>query len=208
MTTSEANWIDLNQLYLVAALGEIRAALERHLERAGSDAPSRDAKPVVGWSEDELTDSPALPALETLSKTFGLSCFERAILLLCAGMELDASFAGLCAAAHGDPGRSYTTFSLALATLPAPHWSALTPAAPLRRWRLIEIVYQPGTALTLNPLRIDERVLHFLTGIQYLDERLVGLVEPVLADALVPSHLALARQITSTWAGAHGQLPV
>jgi hypothetical protein len=208
MTTSEANWIDLNQLYLLAALGEIRAALERHTERAGSDAPSGDAKPVVGWSEDELTDSPALTALETLSKTFGLSCFERAILLLCAGMELDASFAGLCAAAHGDPGRSYPTFSLALAALPAPHWSALTPAAPLRRWRLIEIVHQSGTLLTLNPLRIDERVLHFLTGIQYLDERLVGLVEPVLADALVPSHLALARQITRTWAGAKGQLPV
>jgi len=208
MTTSEANWIDLNQRYLVAALEEIRVALERHTERAGSATLAADAKPVVGWLEDELTDSPTPPALETLSKTFGLSCFERAILLLCAGMELDASFAGLCAAAHGDPGRSYPTFSLALATLPAPHWSALTPAAPLRRWRLLELVHQPGASLTLNPLRIDERVLHFLTGIQYLDERLVGLIEPVVADELVPSHLALARQIARTWAGAHGQLPV
>src|SRR5205823_9566490 len=145
---------------------------------------------------------------ETLAQTFGLSPFERSILLLCAGIELDASFARLCAAGHGDPGRSYPTFSLALAALPTPHWSALTPMAPLRRWRLIELVPQPGTALTLSPLRIDERVLHFLTGLQYLDERLAGLVEPVAADALVPSHLALARQIARTWADAHGHLPV
>ena len=115
--------------------------------------------------------------------------FERAILLLCAGMELDSSFAGLCATAHGDPTRPYPTFGLALATFDEPLWEALTPEAPLRRWRLIEITSQAGTLLTASPLRIDERILHFLTGIQYLDERLVGMIEPVPADSdLVPSH--------------------
>ena len=84
----------------------------------------------------------------------------------------------------------------------------MSPAAPLRRWRLIELLNQPGTPLVISPLRIDERVLHFLTGIQYLDERLIGLVESVSADDLVPSHLALARQIAATWARTDSLLPV
>ena len=120
---------------------------------------------------------PAPPALETLCGTFGLSPFERDVLLLSAGVELDSSFAPLCAAAQGDPSRTYPTFSLALAALPEPHWSALTPAGRLRHWRLIEL--GAGSSLTLSPLRIDECVLHFLTGTPHLDERLVGLVEPV-----------------------------
>ena len=107
-------------------------------------------------------------------------------------MELDASFGSLCAAAQGDPARSYPTFSLALAALEGAHWSALTPAAPLRRWRLIEVA--GAHPLTQSPLRIDERILHYLAGVQHLDERLSGLVEPVIASEgdLVPSHQAIA----------------
>src|SRR5262249_10006830 len=208
MTNSQANWADLNQQYLVTALVQVRAALEQHAAGRGNSTPSGNAKPAVGYSEEELARQHATPAIETLSKTLGLSPFERAILLLGAGMELDSSFASHCAAAQGDPARSYPTFSLALTAVPAPHWSALTPAAPLRRWRLIELVNQPGTSLTTSPLRIDERVLHYLTGIQYLDERLVGLIELVSTDDLVPSHLALARQIAAAWARADGRLPV
>src|SRR5262249_41803373 len=141
----------------------------------------------AGQAPDEAAAAmPAPPALETLCATFGLSPFERAVLVLCAGQELDSRFAALCAAAQGDAQRPYPTFSLAPATLPQPHWSALTPAAPLRRWRLIEV--GAGSALTLSPLRIDERVLHYLAGVQHLDERLAGLLEPVPPPGdLVPS---------------------
>jgi hypothetical protein len=208
MTGDEVNWTDINQRYLIAALAEVRTALERKAAREGSHTASSGQEMVHGSFDEDRTRLPAPPALETLSRTFRLSLFERAIVLLCAGIELDASFAGLCAAAQGDAARTYPTFSLALAALPDPHWSALTPVAPLRHWRLIELVNQPGTPLTLSPLRIDERVLHFLTGIQYLDERLVGLIEPVLADDLAPSHLALARQVAATWARADSPLPV
>ena len=47
-------------------------------------------------------------------------------------------------AAHGDAGARYPTFGLALAALPTPHWSALAPAAPLRRWRLVELDAGPS----------------------------------------------------------------
>src|SRR4029453_3086669 len=127
----------------------------------------------------------------------GLSPFERAVLLMCAGMELNSKFAAVCARANGDAHRDYPTFSVALGALPGAHWSAVTPNAPLRRWRLIEL--QSGAAdVTQSRLRIDERGLNFLTGVTHLDERLAGIVEPVSAPAdLAESQRAVAERIAN-----------
>jgi hypothetical protein len=117
---------------------------------------------------------------------------------------MDSTFATLCATAQGDPRRTYPTFSLALAALPDSHWSALTPAAPLRYWRLLEV--GSGDTLTTSPLRADERVLHYLAGAPYLDERLRGLVEPLpVPEELPPSHHALARRIVELWSQTEGR---
>jgi hypothetical protein len=199
MSAPEPRWIELNQCELMAAVGEIRAALDR---AAKGEALDETEKGAAGQS----SASPS--ALQTLCAAFGLSRFERAILLLCAGIELDGRFAGLCAAAQGDAARDFPTFSLALAALPEPHWSAVTPVAPLRRWRLIECDNQPSASLLTSRLRIDERVLHFLTGIQYLDERLAGLLEPVGGDQLVSSHQSVAREIAAIWRQDYGQPPL
>ncbi len=138
---------------------------------------------------------PAGPfALETLAAGFGLSAFERSVIVLCAAVELEASFASLCATAHGDPRRAFPTFGLALGALPGAHWSAFTPARPLRAWRLIEPA--SGEPLTRALLHIDERVLHYLAGVSHLDERLRGWVEAVPSPAEVPpSQAGLVRQI-------------
>jgi hypothetical protein len=151
---------------------------------------------------DEMARSMAPPpALDRLCQALGLSSFERDLLLLCAGMELDAAFARLFAAVAGDPERAYPTFGLALAVLANPHWSAVSPAGPLRRWRLIEL--GSATSLVRCPVRIDECVLHFLTGITVLDPRLVGLVEPLqAAEELAPSHQTIVERVRATWARA------
>jgi hypothetical protein len=195
------DWLDANQRHLTAALARIRRDLERH----GGAGELRNAQRLA--SEDDVEEKPAPAALESLCALFGLSSFERSTLLLCAGVELDATFPALCAASQGDAGRSYATFGLALAALPHPHWSALSPAAPLRRWRLVEV---GGESLTRGPLRIDERVLHYLAGLQYLDERLEGFVEPVqAAEELLPSQRTLAARLAEAWSrGAGGMLPV
>jgi ATP-dependent 26S proteasome regulatory subunit len=174
------NWTEANQQYLMSALDAVRGALE---QRAPVQTPARE----------EISPP---PALETLCKLFGLSPFDRAVLLMCAGMELDSKFAGICAKANGDARRDYPTFSLALGALPDAHWSAVTPNAPLRRWRLIEL--QRGSDLTESRLRIDERVLNFLTGVTHLDERLAGVVEPLPPPTdLVDSQRAIAEQIAA-----------
>src|SRR5262249_61039762 len=101
--------------------------------RAGPASPSPSGAP--GAAED-----PGPPALAALVALFGLSAFERDVVLLCAGVELDARFAAAVAAAQGaPPERQEPTFALALAVLPGAHWSALTPAAPLRAWRPLEL---------------------------------------------------------------------
>jgi len=139
------------------------------------------------------------PALEVLAMRFGLSEFEQAVLVLCAGIEIDSSFSLVCAA-QGDGAQAYPTFSLVLKSFPNPHWSALSPAGPLRKWRLIEVLNQPGYLLVNCPLKIDERILHFLSGIEYLDERLAGVMQPQqTSDAVAPSHAVVARSMADVW---------
>ncbi|MEU6128113.1 ATP-binding protein [Saccharopolyspora sp. NPDC047091] len=166
---------------LAGAVRAVLAALDAH---AGGEAAGHVVPPV--------------PELEALAGCFGLSTFEREVLLLCAAMELDAGTAGRCAAASGSA-RAHPTFSLALAALTEPHWSALTPVSPLRRWRLVELDEQAG--LTTGRLRIDERVLHFLLGSPYLDARLHGLLRRVPDPGRLPaSYRDAAERIASSWA--------
>jgi hypothetical protein len=217
----DQEWQCINQSRLTAALADVKSALHRYAVLAYRSA-KRDNGPPEPTRSPELSpaaapggrrlvknDRPAgdVPptALDTLCASFALSQFERNLLLLCAGIELDSDFAPLCAAAQGEANRTSPTFSLALAAFPDAHWSALTPDAPLRRWRLIEV--GTGEALTVAPLRIDERVLHFLAGVPQLDQRLVGLVEPIAppsATDFAPSHAELAQQVVAVWTACRG----
>jgi hypothetical protein len=183
IATAYDTWLTANQRYLSAALAIIRSAIARSVGLTEWVEDDRQLRQTLQEAKAAL---PALPAIDRIGRLFGLSPFEQDVLLLCAGMELDARFVRLCAMAQADSQRAYPTFSLALAALPHPHWDALTPTAPLRHHHLIEV--GQGTTLTLSPLRIDERILHYLTGTQYLDTRLLGLVSRVQESGeLVPS---------------------
>lgn len=145
--------------------------------------------------------APAPAALDALVACFGLSPFERDVVLLTAAAELEPTTGPRCAAACGDPERAYPTFSLALAALRDPHWSALTPVSPLRRWRIVEL--DDETRLTTSRLRIDERILHFLAGSPYLDARLHGMLRrAAVPDSLPASYDLAAERVAAGWAGA------
>lgn len=183
-------WVSANQQYLAAALDRPRQAL-----RALAVARGLNVVPVVTPAAAVPLDPPA--AIEQLTIRLGLSSFERDLLLLLAGCEMEADIAALVALVQGGM-RTAVTFALALAALAEPHWDALSPAAALRRWRLIEI--GPGDTLTSSPLRLDERILHFLAGVDELDQRLFGLMLPISGVLdLPPSHQRVADQIIQTW---------
>ena len=155
------------------------------------------AAAAKAMADAESLDPP--PALAVLAQRFGLSRFERDVLLLCAAMELDTRTGPLCARAQDDPARPWPTFALALTLFDDPVWDVLSPERPLRHWRLIEI-NQPGAQpLTTSALRADERIVNALKGLSYLDDRLAPLLlplDPLDEEAdLPPSQAAAVRQV-------------
>ncbi|MFD0442436.1 AAA family ATPase [Streptomyces indonesiensis] len=169
------------------------------------NTPATAAQPP--HTEDHAQAIPGPAALDALVACFGLSTFERQLVLLAAAAELDPTAAARCAAASGDPARAYPTFSLALAALDEPHWSALTPVSPLRRWRLVDL--DEETRLTTTRLRIDERILHFLAGSPYLDARLHGLLRRAQPPrTLPPSYDRAADQVAAGWNESRPEAPL
>lgn len=183
----ETNWQQLSQ-----GVAYLRQLLEERVALVQGKNVVTEINNTTNTLELPLITSSS--SLQQLCHIFSLSNFERDLLLLCTGMELDANFINLCGNAHGDPQMSYPTFSLAMSLLPAAHWSAIAPASPLRYWRLIEV--GGSKTLTLSPLRINERILHYLVGIDYLDEPLRGIIESLSAkEYLVSSQQEIAVKI-------------
>jgi hypothetical protein len=149
------------------------------------ETSSASAPPEVAPSDDSDVAAPGPrsdsaseegPALVTLAERLGLSEFERRTLLLCAATELDTGIGSLCAKAMGDAGRPYPTFALAMALFEEPVWDILLPERPLRYFRLVEIHQQSGQALLTSSLKADERIVNYLKGLSYVDDRLSPLV--------------------------------
>ncbi|MFO0606335.1 MAG: ATP-binding protein [Polyangiales bacterium] len=183
-----AAWVKANHRHLSASIAVVQARLDGACRQLDGKPPLADALPDA---ERALADARAAmdtpPALERIRTLFRLTPFQYEVLLLAAAAELTGAVGRACATLQGDPRRTYASFGLALWVLPDAHWSALSPEAPLRRWRLVEM--GPG-GLTEAPLRIDERVLHEVVGVPTLDERLRGVAR--LADGDVPARLASA----------------
>ncbi|MFC9909213.1 ATP-binding protein [Streptomyces sp. NPDC127197] len=190
---------------LLAEIGRVLARVDAHAARAAEpDAQRTEPEPDV----DPAPVRHLAASLDALIACFGLTPFERDLVLLTAAQDLDPTTAARCAAASGDPERGYPTFSLALAALAEPHWSALTPVAPLRRWRIVEL--DDESRLTTSRLRLDERILHFLLGSPYLDARLHGrLRRTPVPDRLPPSYDLAANRVAAGWtAGATPDAPL
>lgn len=193
--TTATSWQEANQAALAAEIARVRAALERHAGVEPADRPT--APPPAGATPD---------ALGLVTAAFGLTAFERDVLVLAAAAELDGSIPALCGLASGDPARAHPTFGLALAALDDPHWSALAADGPLRRWSLVEAT---GPSLTRAAVRIDERVLHFLTGLDVADVRVAAVVDEIgPAPALPASHEQVAADLLRAWTTSSGGGPL
>jgi hypothetical protein len=154
------------------------------------------------------------PALLMLARQFGLSDFERDILLLCVAMELDPALPAQLAALHGRADMGAPNFALAMTLFEHAAWEAVSPERPLRHWRLLDINQAGAQPLTASSLRADERIVNFVKGLNHLDERLAPLVSPVsmLTTAqLPPSQAEVAHAVTRSLQdelASHGQAVV
>lgn len=175
-------------------------ALQRPL--AGLIAPSRPESADPATEAASLASELAaretaepVPALITLAARLDLSKFERDVLLLVCAMELDTRIAGRCARAHDDPSRPYPTFALAMSLFDSPSWNVLSPERPLRFWRLLEITQPSAVPLMMSALRADERVVNYIKGLNYLDDRIAPLVRPLPLEKM---QVALPASYTAT----------
>jgi SpoVK/Ycf46/Vps4 family AAA+-type ATPase len=182
-TDETAEWFDENQRSLSAAFQRIERLLNRavdpHAQASGTDQPHE-------------ADSLPPAAIDVLMRAFRLSAFERDVLLLTAAAEIEPRIADRLGTDSGRIG--FPSVGDALAALPHPHWDAFTPASPLRYWRLIEV--QNDRPLLAATLRIDERILQYMLGVNGLDRRLIPLMvhaEPPLLMAR--EHSSIAREI-------------
>jgi hypothetical protein len=143
------------------------------------------------------------PALMELGRRLQLSLFELDVLWLCIAVELDARIPALCAKAQDDESRPYPTFALALQIFDEPSWDVLSPERPLRYWRLIEIVQGSLQPLITSCLRIDERIVHLVKGLEYVDDRIASLFAPFESaedvSRIPPSQAVVAEAIVREW---------
>ena len=95
----ETSWTQANQALLVAEFARIKDRL--------SGKPGEDSEAALRRARASM---PAAPGVDRLCEVFGLSPFERDVLLLCAGVEMDSSLAALCSEAQGHSQRGYVTF--------------------------------------------------------------------------------------------------
>jgi len=231
----QAKWLEINEKHLAATLAWIRLRLQRlapsakviDTERKGCNwfrrsakVPIRNENPKNTVPTDEeieqarqemvkLEENDPPPALNLLANYLGLTRFDRHILAVCAALELDTRIAPLCAKAQDDPNKPYPTFALAFALFDDPDWNVLSSHAPLRHWRLLEI-NQPGAQpLTAAALRADERIVNYLKGLNYLDDRLTPLVDPMGGQfdngQLPPSQQQTVDNIVGHLKGSNGR---
>ncbi|VWX57029.1 putative ATPase, AAA family [Burkholderiales bacterium 8X] len=180
-----AEWTTDNRQRLAAEFARLVESFESRTGHASAiDAGSAPSRPAP--RERLAAEAEGNAAIDRIAAAFDLSDFERDILLLAAGVEMDAALA----AREPQP-----SLGAALASLPSAHWNAVTPMAPLRAWRLIEL--EAGSPLQAR-LRIDERMLHALVGIDQLDARLQPLLRAQAPPTLMAAaHRSEARRLSS-----------
>jgi len=149
----------------------------------------------------EMEEAGAETALDILAAGFGLDTFERDVILLCLAPELEPGFERLYAYVHDDATRRHVTPHLALSLLAdiessGSEHASLLPGSRLRRWRLVTAEPADSNgAFGGCSLRIDERMVGFLLGINRLDQRCRGVVRPAPALPLSAGQSDIAARL-------------
>ena len=191
-------WQEHNRGFLVAALDDLRLRLEAS---GAVDPPGGEQSAGEGADLTALTEQMNhRPALLHLAEVFGLTDFERDLVLLCLGAEVD----------HGVvPPGSRVTVGWALDVLPGAHWSAFDPGGVLRRWEIVEL--DASALLASAGLRLDPDVTGYLLGFIGFPD-VSGLFIPADRPAVAfPQQAEAARQLVDAAALAGertGRAPV
>jgi SpoVK/Ycf46/Vps4 family AAA+-type ATPase len=171
----------------------------------------------TGVSEDLTKIIESSSSLVTLGKTFGLSIFDCAVVLIAVAVDIDLGYQRLFAYLQDDVTRRRATVDLALNLLcdsseeksaRRVHFSAGAPLIRQGLLRLIPDNSQSDPALLSHHLKLDEQITHHLLGQRVFDSRLpafcdlskseVCLDEILLTTEVKRALQSLAKQATKT----------
>ncbi len=194
----ESHWVEGNRTYLMSAIQIVMEELAYYL----SDDPKKEAYvPIKELIENFESNKRALEkpaAVDIIVKKLALSDFEKKILLICAGVELNSEYSHFIASVQSHDNLIHPSFNLLLAGLHSSHWDAISPASPLRKWNLIQL--EKGPLLAKKTLRIEEGILHFLTGFSYLESQISSVIKPIENEyTLSDSQNELIKNIASDY---------
>jgi ATPase family associated with various cellular activities (AAA) len=183
---------------------EVSRYLSTPFRLPGQDSQTQaqaQAAPFRGAAQDRARDIAArvqatpddIPLrLELLARRFGLDDAERDLVLLCLLPELDARFARLYGYLHDDISRRFATVGLLDEMLAPPAFAARRLLGPDARLVESELVVLGPWAAAEGPamrtVRIEDRIVDYLTAIDRADARLAGAVR----DLTDPSRYQLA----------------
>lgn len=177
--------------------------LLRDLKGTATSATPRDNADVAQRAYDtkrkEMLCAGQPAAIDKLVEAFGLSAFDKDVLLLALAPRLEAGFQALFGYLHDRLSLSHPSPHLALNLLTGPRDDAvrqlaaqrLAPDASLRRFGLIRVggdLINEGAA-ALNAITLDERIADYLVGIDHLDRRLAGCLRSVAPVRLPKSRV-------------------
>lgn len=206
-------WLEQNKRFVTLELKRLHVLLElRSLrssepEHAQIPALERRSSEIGAAQSSLLSEMFTPPALLRLAAVFTLSDFECEVLMLCAGIELDAALAHTVAELQERRREGGVTWSLALRLLSHPNWSATLRDGPLQRFGLLICADVTGGVVD-RKLRLDERVLNFLLGIDGSDPRLEAIASPWRGPALLAhDQQALVPAIAAAIRGALADPP-
>ncbi len=210
---AELVWEACNQRWLAARFEHWRERITQYAARQAMTSEdacdltgAKDVAPLGPLQSSRQADF--MPAAIRLATIFGLTAFERELVIVCAGLELDPGLRQALVHAQGlADGRTVgLDFSLALAVLPEPHWDSISPQGALRHWALVHFDLDRGAGHAR--LRIDERVLHELTGVLAFDDALLGLASLHRASPVSVERENTVRRLSQTLETNPGDEPM
>ncbi|MGB8647118.1 MAG: AAA family ATPase, partial [Anaerolineae bacterium] len=148
--------------------------------------------------------------LDRLADLFGLSPFEREVLVICLAAEIDLKYEKLYAYLQDDVTKKRPAVDLAIrllcdtveARLQARR--AFEPDAPLLQWELVSLQDDPSArrpVLLARMLKLDERIASYLLGSDQVDPRLGPLLSVRDAAREIEPGPEIKQRLTA-WAGA------
>ncbi|MEO0443489.1 MAG: ATP-binding protein [Pseudomonadota bacterium] len=176
MLNQQRHWAEDNYQALLAEIRQIKTQLYAQLPPEAQQASKNSAAVLAAVTEQHGL------MLDHLCAVFALNRFERQLLLLCLGIELDPEIASLCVQLHNRP---LPTLSLALHCFDG-HCESLSPQAPLVYFQLITL-HDDHASFMQRSLTIDQWALFYLSGTPVMPPLLAGtlqaitLIEPELS---------------------------